>query len=153
MRSPLVSLTAATALAATLSSCGVNPAASVCNSVPLKTVTVPQLIYPTPGYTKLADNATFIVVAYPDAPSLAQTITITPKGGATLALGPLGAAPPVIPKPHAKVLPGQGAEYGVSLPKLAAQTRYAVNYRYANTANLCGQSTTVNQYMGTFTTV
>jgi len=153
MRSSLASLLGGSAVIVALASCSVNPAAAVCNPVQLKSVAVPQLIYPVPGYTKVPDNAAFIVVAYPDAPSLAQTITIAPKAGSAESLGPLGAAPPQIPTPHAKVLAGQGAEYGVTLPKLTKQTTYTVSYRYANTANLCGQSTTTNTYMGSFTTL
>jgi hypothetical protein len=153
MRSSLASLLGGSAVIVALASCSVNPAAAVCNSVPLKSVAIPQLIYPVPGYAKVPDNAAFIVVAYPDAPSLAQTITLSAKAGASQSLGPMGAAPPQIPTPHAKVLAGQGTEYGVTLPKLSAKTTYTVAYRYANSANLCGQSTTASTTMGSFTTL
>jgi hypothetical protein len=152
MRSSLISLICASALAATLASCSVNPASAFCGPLPIKNAAVPQLIYPVPGYAKVPATQPFIVVAYPAAPELAQTITITSAHGGTVALGPLGAAPKTIPTPHAKVLPGQGAEYGVTLPALTADTTYTVNYRFANTANACGQSTTTNDLMGTFTT-
>jgi hypothetical protein len=153
MRTSLGAYLGATAAVLALSSCSVNPAAPLCNAVSLKNIATPQLIYPVPGYASVPDASTFIVVAYPAAPADAQTITITPKGEAAVALGPMGAAPTQIPSPHAKVLPGQGVEYGVSLPALKAHTTYAVNYRYASSANLCGSSTTTNTYMGNFTTL
>ena len=153
MRYRHAALFALSALAAALASCSVNASNLLCNPVPLKSVAIPQLIYPVPGYAKVPDNTTFIVVAYPAAPSLAQTITLTPHNGAAISLGPLGAAPKVIPTPHAKVLPGQGAEYGVSLPQLQPKMSYTVAYRYAVTANACGQSTTTTQLMGTFATL
>jgi len=152
MRSPLRMSIGAAVLATTLASCSVNPSNIFCTPVGLKSVPIPQLIYPVPGYAHVPDNATFIVVAYPAAPQLAQTITLTPHTGATLSLGPLGAAPKEIPTPRAKVLPGQGPEYGVTLPQLRPKMSYTVAYRYAVTANACGQSTTVTQFMGSFAT-
>jgi len=151
MRSSLVKLTGVACFAATLASCSVSPS-SVCFGVPVTQGAVPQLIYPTPGYNNVPDNATFIVVAYPANASLAQTITLSQKGGSTVALGPMGAAPPVIPKPHAQTLPGQGTLFGVTLPTLAAHSVYSVNYRYTNTATVCGQTTTTSVLMGVFRT-
>jgi hypothetical protein len=151
MRSSLVKLTGAAALVAALTSCSVSPS-SFCYGVPVQNGAIPQLIYPVPGYNKVPDNATFIVVAYPGDASLAQTITLSQKGGSTVALGPLGAAPKDIPKPHAQTLPGQGALFGVTLPALAPHTVYSVNYRYVNTATLCGQTTTTSVLMGVFHT-
>ena len=154
MRSPLLTLVATSGLAATLASCSVNPMASFCSgSVQIKPNAIPQLVYPVPGYTKVPDNAAFIVVAYPASPALAQTITITPNGGAAYSLGPMGAVPPVVPKPHAKVLPGQGAEYAVTLPTLTPKTSYTVNYRVVTQATACAQTTTSTYYMGNFKTV
>ena len=153
MRYRHVVLVVMSALGTALASCSVNASSLFCNPVPLKTVSIPQLIYPVPGYAKVPDTATFIVVAYPAAPQLAQTITLTPHNGAAVSLGPLGAAPKQIPTPHAKVLPGQGAEYGVSLPQLQRKMAYTVAYRYATTANACGQSTTTSQLMGSFATL
>ena len=153
MRRSVVAYLGASAIAVALSSCSVNAASDLCAPVGIKSIQVPQLIYPVPGYAQMPDNQPFIVVAYPGSPALAQTITITPSHGVAVSLGPMGAAPSSIPKPRAKVLPGQGVEYGVTLPLLAKHTVYTVNYRYASSANLCGQSNTTNILMGTFTTL
>lgn len=151
MRSFLKIAGAASALVASAASCAVNPS-SLCYAAPVSPGAVPQLIYPVPGYSKVPDNATFIVVAYPNAPSTAQTITLAENNGGTVALGPLGAAPSVIPKPHAAVLPGQGTEFGVTLPTLAPDTTYSINYRFTNTATVCGQTTSTSVLMGAFKT-
>jgi hypothetical protein len=151
MRSFLKRAGAGAALAASVASCSVNPS-SLCYAAPVSPGAVPQLIYPVPGYSKVPDGATFIVVAYPNAPPTAQTITLAENNGGTVALGPLGAAPNVIPTPHAAVLPGQGSEFGVTLPALAPHTTYSVNYRFTNTATVCGQTTSTSVLMGTFRT-
>lgn len=152
MRTSLRLSLSAAVTAVALSSCSVNPAAPLCNAVQLKNIATPQLIYPVPGYASVPSAATFIVVAYPGSPADAQTITLTVKGHSAVALGPMGAAPAQIPTPHAAVLPGQGVEYGVTLPTLMPHTTYTVNYRYASSGNLCGQTTTTNALMGNFTT-
>ena len=150
MRSTCAALVGAATLAASLAACSANNS-PICTTVPLSNVAIPQLIYPVSGYDHVPVASPAMVVAYPASPDLAQTITLT-TGGTTLALGPMGAAPKVIPTPHAKVLPGQGALYGVTMPALKPKTHYGVAYRYATTAGLCGQSTTASVSMGGFTT-
>src|SRR5580658_415132 len=86
MRAHLTILTGAAALSVALSACSVNPAAAVCNGIPVQTGPIPQLIYPVPGYGPVPDDSTFIVVAYPGNPSLAQTITLAEKNGSTVSL-------------------------------------------------------------------
>jgi hypothetical protein len=151
MRSTCAAFVGAATLAASLAACSANNN-PICTTVPLKNVAIPQLIYPVSGYDHVPVSAPAMVVAYPADPALAQTITLTPPHSAPIALGPLGAAPKVIPTPHAQVLPGQGALYGVTMPALKAKTHYGVAYRYATTAGLCGQSTTASVSMGGFTT-
>jgi hypothetical protein len=155
MRS-LATLVGASALASILTACsggslGIGNA--LCTTVPLANVSIPEMVFPVPQYSKVPDNAMAMVVAYTADPTLAQTITIKPSNGSPIALGPFGAAPKQLPIPYVHHPSNGGTLYGVTLPKLQAHTTYSVGYRYAATAGLCGQSTTNTVPMGNFTTL
>jgi hypothetical protein len=126
---------------------------AVCNTVPLKNTAIPVQVYPIPGYTTVPDNAAAMVVAYTGQSSLAGTITIQPAGGPSIALGPFGAAPKVMPTPFAQVQPGWGPLYGVTLPNLQSHTPYTVTYRFLTSVSLCGANSTNNVQIGSFTTI
>jgi hypothetical protein len=145
------SILAAAASLLSLCACSGN-SSPLCTTVPIQNVATPQMVYPVSGYGKVPDDATSMVVAYTAAPELAQTLTITPGGGAAIALGPLGAAPKTIPQPYVVHPSNGGTLYGVSLPKLQAHTHYSVAYRYTSSAGLCGQSTEASIPIGDFTT-
>ncbi len=146
-----LSTLAVAALAAALTGCSGNNS-PLCTTVPIQNVATPQMVYPVSGYNSVPDAAISMVVAYTAAPELAQTITITPRGGSPIALGPLGAAPKEIPQPFVANPPNGGTLYGVSFPKLKAHMRYAVAYRYTSSAGLCGQSSEASIPMGSFST-
>lgn len=154
MRVPFASFMAITVLVA-LSACGgglkgvVNNA--VCNfSTPLPTA-VPQMSYPIPGALQVPDNAPAMVVGFSGNPVLAGTISIQANGGPVSALGPMGAAPKVMPTPFAPIQTGSVA-YGVTMPTLKAHTAYGVTYRYLTSISACGSNNTQTAILGGFVT-
>jgi|SRR5580700_5686987 hypothetical protein len=151
MRASITTLIGTGAVVAALTGCSAGNS-PLCTNVPLRNVSIPQMVYPVPQYAYVPVDSGAMVVAYNAAPALAQTITLTADGRTPVALGPLGAAPKSIPSPHAKPAPGSGALYGVTMPTLLPKTHYSVAYRWAATAGLCGTSTTQTASMGDFTT-
>jgi hypothetical protein len=153
MRLPFASFMAMSVLVA-LSACGgglkgvVNN--EICNfSTPLPSA-IPQMMYPVPGAPQVPDSAPAMVVGFTGSPAAAGTIALHASDGTTVALGPMGAAPKVMPTPFAPL--AGGSAYGVTLPTLAKHTGYAVTYSYLSRLSVCNGNNTTTVPIGAFVT-
>jgi len=87
----------------------------------------PQMLYPIPGATGVPTAAGMIVVA--GSLQANDVVELTPAGGMTLDLGPLGPAPSPLPSPAATPAQAGASPSAVSYPALQSATTYTVSYR------------------------
>jgi hypothetical protein len=154
MRFSFAVFMAISALAA-LSACGGGLKGAVNNeicsfSTPLPSA-IPQMMYPMPGAVQVPVTAPAMVVGFTGTPSIAGTISLQASDGTTVALGPMGAAPRVMPTPFAPLQ--AGTAYGVTLPTLSKHTGYAVTYKYLTRVSACGGANTATVPIGAFATL
>jgi hypothetical protein len=123
-----------------------------CPSVGIKgSGSLPMLLYPANGSTGVLDALPGIGVAFKGSGSQLGLFGMAWAGNNSTIIGPVVAAPPVLPSPAPTAPPGWTA-YGVLLPPLSPRTTYSVQYTYPSSYNSCHGQQTATATIGQFTT-
>jgi hypothetical protein len=131
--------------AASLAACGDSGGSTPCASQP--NLAAPQLLYPIPGSSGVADSPGFIVVSGVGPAS--GSIYLKPPTGSNIYANSLGPVPSPAPSPAASA-PAGSTLLAAPIPSLAAGTAYGV-YFNSNGASPCVQGQ-VSGSIGSFTT-